>query len=422
MIHRHSRRGIAWATAATLALAVACSDSVTSPGGDVEPITQLPRALSSGERTVIRAGNRFAVDLLRTVHEAIPDSTVFLSPLSASMALGMTMNGADGETRSQMEDMLGFADLEAEEINASFQALIPLLRDLDPLVDLRLANAIFHRDGFVMEAPFLDVARTSFDAAIRGLDFDDPAAADSMNAWVREATGDRIDGIVEPPIDRLSRAFLMNALYFKGDWTKRFEEADTYTGPFHLRDGTTRDVRFMTKEDTLPYRASEGWQAVELPYGGGAWVMTVAVPVEGHDIEAVMADLEDLLDPEAPWGGQVIQVHLPRFELEWGRSLNDDLMALGMVDAFNGAEADFTPMYRHAREEGLYVWEVKQKTFLRVDERGTEAAAVTSVEVGIVCACGPLTLRVDRPFLLAIRERLSGTVLFAGLIVSAPGG
>ena len=149
--------------------------------------------------------------------------------------------------------------------------------------------------------------------------------------------------------------------------------------------------------------------------------MTVAVPTGTQGIAAVVADLASILDPAARWSTTEISLFLPKFELEWERVLNDDLKALGMVDAFDDARADFTPMYRRAREVGLHVKKVKQKTFLLVDEKGTEAAAVTSVEVGVTSAPVVQVVRADRPFLLAIRERLSGTVLFAGLIVQAPG-
>lgn len=411
---RGTRRGLV-----VLAVLAACTDP-TGPGGEPEPITELPRSLSTSEIAVVDAGNRFTVTLLRRVHDADPGETVFLSPLSASMALGMTMNGAAGETRAQMEDVLGFGGMPAEEINVAYRDLIDLLRGLDPGVELELANAIFHRDDFAMEAPFLDAARTHFDATVEGLDFADPSAADHMNAWVREATGERIDGIVEPPIDPLTMAFLMNAIYFRGDWSVRFPTGDTYTGPFHLSDGSTRDVRLMRKEDTVAARAAPGWRAIEMPYGGGAWVMTVALPTGTNGLEVVLDDLDTLLDPDAEWSAGEMVIHMPRFELEWGRTLNDDLRALGMVDAFSPGAADFAPMYAQARDVGLHVENVKQKTFLKVDEVGTEAAAVTSVEVGVVCACGPPEFRVDRPFFLAIRERLSGTVLFAGLITEVP--
>lgn len=400
-------------------LLAACGGDITGPA---DPIAELPRALTVTERALIDAGNTFAVDLLAQVHRAAPDSTVFLSPLSASMALGMTMNGAAGDSYDQMRATLGFGSLGMTEINTSYRDLIRLLGDLDPLVQLDLANAIFHRQTFQIEQPFLDTVRAYFDARVQGLDFDDPAAVDVMNDWVRQATGDRIREIIEAPIDPLTMAFLMNAIYFKGDWTTEFEEDDSYTGPFHLRDGGTADVRFMKKADTLAYRASPAWQAAEIPYGGGAWVMTVAIPRDDHTLDAVVDDLEALLDPGAEWEEQPVEVHLPRFELEWERELNEDLKALGMVDAFIPYVADFTPMYRKGLEEGLHIKKVKQKTFLKVDEKGTEAAAVTVVEVGLECGgCGgPPTLTADRPFLLAIRERLSGTVLFAGFIVEPP--
>jgi serpin B len=404
--------------AALLALsASACADPI-GPGS--ETIDELPRALSEGERRLISAGNTFAVKLLLHVHAAAPDSTVFLSPLSASMALGMTMNGAAGATLDQMRSALGFGSLPMADVNASYEALIELLRGLDPKVDFRLANALFHRTGFQFRQTFLDIARNHFDAEVRGLDFSRPNAADEINGWVKTATGGRIEGIVDPPIDPMTVAFLMNAVYFKGDWTKEFDDAKTENAEFHLANGSTRPIRLMQATDTLPFRSGNGWVAAEVPYGGGAWVMTVAVPTGDRGLGAVLQEMASILDPTAQWQKGPVALYLPRFELEWKRELNPDLQALGMVDAFDPSRADFTPMASTLGEK-LYVKKVKQKTFLKVDEKGTEAAAVTSVEVGVTCACpSGFQVRADRPFLLAIRERLSGTVLFAGLIVEAP--
>jgi serine protease inhibitor len=420
MRHLRVRHRILFARAtasAALTLSVAsCGNGPVAP----EPITELPRDLTVAEQAVVQASNTFAVSLLNQVHRAAPDSTVFLSPLSASMALGMTMNGAAGGTLDQMRAMLGFGSLPMSEVDASYRGLLDVLESLDGHVELDIANAIFHRSTFQFEAPFLDTVRTYFDAEVQGLDFADPSAAVTINDWVKQATNSRIEGIVDPPIDPLTMAFILNAVYFKGDWTKRFDTKDTYTGPFHLVNGGTTDVRFMSKKDTLAYRATDAWQAVELPYGGGAWVMTVAVPTQGHSLDDVSADLATILDPDAAWSKQTVVIHLPRFQLEWERVLNDDLKALGMVDAFSPQDADFTPMFRNAREAQLHVQKVKQKTFLKVDETGTEAAAVTSVSVGVTSVPLEYLIEANRPFLLAIRERLSGTVLFAGYIVQAP--
>jgi serine protease inhibitor len=398
--------------------ATGCDDLIGP--AEAQRIDALPRALSASEEKLIAAGNTFAVSLLREVHAAVPDSTVFLSPLSASMALGMTMNGGAGATLDQMRATLGFGSLPLAEVNASYEGLIELLRGLDPKVDFRLANALFHRNGFQMEQPFLDVARGPFGAEVRGLDFSQPAAAITINDWVKTATGGRIDRIVEPPIDALTVAFLMNAVYFKGDWANRFDAEDTRSAPFHRLDGSTRSIRLMSLSEDLPRRQGDGWVAAEVPYGGDAWRMTVAVPVAGNGLAAVLDDLDAILDPDAQWGTGPVDLFLPRFELEWERQLNDDLKALGMVNAFDEGLADFTPMHRDARALQLHIKRVKQKTFLKVDEVGTEAAAVTSVEMTTTSAPITLTVRADRPFFIAIRERLSGTVLFAGLIVEAP--
>lgn len=400
---------------ATLAL-TACEKDPTTP----EPIVELPRALSTGEKALIQAGNRFAVGLLGQVHKSAPDSTVFLSPLSASMALGMTMNGAAGSTLDQMRSTLGFGQMSMADINTSYHDLIALLRSLDRKVDVRVANALFHRTGFTMETPFLNTAKSAFDAQIQGLDFNNPAAVETINGWVKTATGGRIDKIVDPPIDPLTVAFLMNAIYFKGDWTQQFDAKETQSAAF-AAPGGSRTVRLMHLEEKLPFRAGNGWVAADVPYGGEAWSMTVAVPAAGKGLDAVVADLASILDPAATWPKQEVSLFLPKFELEWERVLNDDLKALGMVDAFDPNRADFTAMYRAARDVQLHVKKVKQKTFLAVDEKGTEAAAVTSVEIGVTSAPLVQIVRADRPFLLAIRERLSGTVLFAGLIVQAPG-
>ena len=222
--------------------------------------------------------------------------------------------------------------------------------------------------------------------------------------------------MIEPPIDPTLMLVLMNAVYFNGSWTTSFDAADSYDGPFTGPAGA-ETVRFMTKEDSLGYRASDVWEAVEIPYGGGAWAMVLALPMAGYTLADVIDQMDDLLDLGATWGPADVTLHMPRFELEWGRRLNDDLKALGMVDAFERRTADFSGINP---DVDLFVHFVKQNTFLRVDEEGTEAAAVTSVGVGLECACGPSEFRADRPFLMAIRERLSGTVAFAGVIVEPP--
>jgi serine protease inhibitor len=405
-----------------LAAAAACAEAPTSPGGGPPAeIRELPRTLSAAESAVAAAGNRFAFDLLRQVTASAPDSNVFLSPLSASMALGMAMSGAEGETFLQMRNTLGFTGMGREELGAAYRGLIELLRGLDRAVEFEIGNSVWVRQGFGVETSFLDFVRTSFDAGARTLDFADPEAAGIINGWASERTRGRIPTIVEPPIDPLTVMFLINAIYFKGDWREKFEVGRTRSETFHGVAGEG-SVPLMRRDGNFRYRETATLQVVDLPYGGDAFSMTVVLPREGVEL----ADVQRSMDPgswDALVSGMAVSegtVLLPRFRMEYRRDLNEDLQALGMTDAFDPGRADFTGMSGDALEQGLHVTRVLQKTFVSVDEEGTEAAAVTSVEMGVTSLPQRFTFRADRPFLFVIRERLSGTLLFAGVIVRAP--
>ncbi len=403
---------------ATLVLASGCGDGTTGPNG-VEPITRLPRELSAAEQEVIQANNIFAFNLLAKLNGADPDSNIFISPLSASMALGMTLNGAAGTTFDAMRSTLGFGELEQTAINESYRDLIALLLDLDGTVTFGLGNSIWYRQGFPVQEEFLTATRDYFDAEVAALDFSDPASADVINDWVAEKTNDKIDEIVQAPIDPMTVMFLINAIYFNGTWTYEFDPALTEMAPFHGKDGSAGQVMMMAQEADLSYGWSESYQVVDLPYGGGAFTMTIVLPREDVDLDGLVAvlDAEGWAELTSDLETTGIKLFLPRFKLEYEKVLNDALKALGMEVAFSGG-ADFS---RITPDRQLYISSVKQKSFVEVDEEGTEAAAATVVEVRETSiGGGPPELRVDRPFLFAIRERLSGTILFLGKVVDLP--
>jgi serine protease inhibitor len=393
--------------AACLAIAACGSD----PSGPGEPIDRLPRSLTAAEAQVISAGNVFGIGLFREVFAAEAGPNVFLSPLSAHMALGMALNGASGGTLDAMRATLGFADLSEDDINRSYRDLIRLLLELDPRVEMAIGNSVWIRQGFPVLPTFLATLQQYFDAEARQLDFDAPTAPATINAWVRRATRNRIDGIVER-IDAETVMYLINAVYFKAKWTQRFDPAQTRPGPFRARDGSEVRVPFMNRRMTIGMFADELVQVGDLPYGGGAYRMTLVLPQPGVTLDRVVAALSP--GQWNAWVGGLRDrdtfVSLPRWRLEYDTSLNDALKALGMEVAFMPRVASF----RRIADEDLYISNVRQKTFIRVDEDGTEAAAATSVEIGIVSAPPPFT--VDRPFLVAIRERLSGTIVFLGAI------
>ena len=387
-------------------------------GPGVEPIDELPRPLTTAEINLVDADNRFAFKLFREVNvREDAGANVFISPLSVGMALGMAYNGAAGTTRDAMQATLELGDMTLTEVNESYQSLIALLRELDPRVEFTLANSIWYRDGIAVVPAFVDLNQRYFDAQVQALNFDDPGAAGVINAWVDETTRGKITEIVTPPIDPTTIMFLINAIYFKGDWTHQFDKDRTRPEPFLLPDGSQTSVPMMSAEGEIPVRVhwEETLTMLDLWYGGRAYSMTILVPRDPATIDEVARTVT-----QEQWNAWVAsldstesEVAVPKFTLEFEVTLNDVLAALGMEVAFDPDAADFTNLY--AGPARAFISRVKHKTFVDVNEEGTEAAAVTSVEVGVTSA--PQRLVVDRPFLFAIRENFSGTILFMGKIV-----
>ncbi len=391
---------------------MACSDP-NGPGA--QPIDALPRQLTSAEQKVVAGSNSFAFDLFREINNGQKNTNVFVSPLSASMALGMTANGAAGSTYDAMIGGLRLGAATRTEVNEGYKSLIALLRGLDNTTDFRIANSIWYEQSFPFNAPFLAESKSFFDATVSGLDFRNPSSLTTINSWVSESTGNRIPAIIDT-IDPLEVMFLVNAIYFKGSWQTKFDKSQTVDAPFFAYDGTKPTVPLMNQSASLKTASAPSFVAVDLPYGNSAFTMTVVLPNPGVDVNTVAASLTD-----ASWktlaesmAERKTFLSLPRFKLTWSDVLNPELRALGMGIAFDAA--DFTPMSPRGGE--LVITKVIQKTFVDVNEEGTEAAAATSVGIGVVSA--PPSIRVDRPFVFVIRERLSGTILFIGKIAKLP--
>lgn len=404
-------------------LAAGCDGDPSAPV--VEPITGLPRVLSAAETRVIDGSNGFAFGLLREARAAGPGPNTFVSPLSVSMALGMTMNGAAGDSWTQLRDALGFAGMEEPAVNAAYRDLRDLLLALDPTVDMAVGNALWsdaHRVTFLPE--FVQRIETYFDAEAATLDFSNPGARDVINGWVADLTRGRIQELIDViPPDAV--AYLVNAIYFLADWRTQFDGDRTRPGSFTRSDGSTVTAPFMAGD--VGYRVfglgdPAGPQGVELPYGGGAFTGVAVLPPVGQGIDEFLAGLDvarwsawmDAFDAAAETEDldrPGTAVELPKFELAWKDDLVEALKALGVEDIFLANRADLSRMNG---QRDLFVTRVLHQTYVRVDERGTEAAAATAVEIGRTSA--PSSLRFERPFLFVIRERYSGTILFAGVI------
>ena len=404
-----SKLRITRAVVPALLLLAGCGDA-TGPG-DSEPITELPRALTVAEQTVISNGNAFGVQLLRQTVARDRRPNVILSPLSASMALGMLLNGAEEGTFEAMRSTLGFSGMSRQEINNAYAGLITLLTELDPDVEFDIANSVWANKDVVFQQAFLDAVRTAFQARVESRDFRDPATLTAINGWVSDNTQGLIDSILDQ-LDPELVTLLINAIYFEGAWTTRFDPAKTRRADFRREDGSTVQVDMMNlDEGKLPLGFGPGYAAVELPYGGQAYSMVVLVSaepirsfVDGLDAAGWQA-IVDGLSPR-----EVDLVAIPKFKLAYDAYLNDPLKAMGMEVAF-GPGADFSGMIPGGHN--LCIDFVRQKTYIEVDERGTKAAAVTAVGVRPTSFNGIIA---DEPFAFAIRERLSGTLVFVGIV------
>jgi len=387
--------------------------------GPVGPIQNpAARPLTSAEQEIIASGNSFGFKLLQTVNSSDKDSNVFISPLSVSMALGMTLNGAHGATHDSMCNTLGLNGMTQEGINENFKSLMALLAGLDSKVIFQIANSIWYRQGFQVEQEFVTTNKTYFDAEVTGLDFSLPTASQTMNAWVDEKTNGKIQKIVPDHIDPLTRMYLINAIYFKGTWTYQFDSTKTKDTTFILSGGNQTTCRMMHIDGEFDYAENDRYQAVDLPYGDGSFSMTVLLPKTGADINSFIDELtknswQSLASDREKTEGDV---YLPKFKLEYGKSLNDALRAMGMESAFDPQLADFTKINK---DGGLCITDVEHKTFVSVDEEGTEAAAATSVEIGYTSVLQPqrFFMCVNHPFLFVIRDHHSQGLLFVGKII-----
>ncbi len=374
------------------------------------------RPLTPLEKSLVESAGNFGLELFKAIEEEDQNKDIFISPLSVSMALGMTLNGADSSTYQAMRQTLQLADLSNEDINRSYQSLLKLLLNADPKVIMEIANSIWHRDNIPVEASFLDINRTFFDATIMPMNFKDPATVTAINNWVNSKTHGKISEVVDS-IDPLTLMFLINAIYFKGTWQYEFDKDKTANASFYLMGGETVNCQMMRLESDLSYYSDDQVQIVELPYGDGAFSMVILLPRSSDNLHSLIMNLD-----KTHWEYYISQLNtssvgleLPKFKLEYKLIMNHVLSQMGMAVAFDPFHADFSRINPQLQ---LYISSVLHKTFVQVDEEGTEAAAVTVVEIGYT-SVGPhgIYMRVDRPFVFALRERQSGTLLFMGKIL-----
>lgn len=391
------------------------------------PRIQNPAASPDDLAELARGNAAFALDLYQVLRAE--DGNLFFSPYSISLALAMTYAGAAGETAAQMAEALHFT-LPPDRLHPAFNAYGLDLQaraqapDEGTPFELSIANSIWGQQGYPFLPTFLDALAEHYGAGLRLVDFaaDPEAARLAINDWVSDETRERIQDLIPAgAIHDLTRMVLANAIYFKAGWLHTFSEAATSPQAFHLLDGGTVEAPMMRQQETFGYALRDGYAALELPYASGGASMLILLPdsgrFEGFE-RALSAELIEDLRRGLTRG--TVNLTLPRFTYESEFSLEQALRALGMAEAFEAGEADFSAM-DGSRE--LFIGSVVHKAFVAVDERGTEAAAATAVMMEAMSAAPtePVTITVDRPFIYLILDRQSGTILFLGRVLNPLG-
>ncbi len=399
-------------------LVTACNDSVVGPNG---PLGELPRDLTPQEMMLVEADRQFSYSIFKnTVAFDNEHENIIISPLSISMALAMTLNGAKGQTYTDMRDALYLNGMETEEINEAFRSLIDLLVTVDPEVAMKIANSIWHSDQFDVNQEFAGKMQTYFGAEMNAINFLDPDAPNTINQWV----ADKTEGLITELLDEIDEdriMYLINALYFKGDWLRQFDKNDTRRDNFRLESGESIQVDMMSQQGLFAthFNYDENVQMIELPYGDSLFSMSILMPADPNTPIDRFIDEKVHANNLARWRSNLSvdmresTIELPKFELEYEIEYSSILKAMGMEIAFTPHTADLSGLSEQG-QNNLYLDEVIHKVFIRVDEEGTEAAAVTSV--GVMPTSMPPQMIVDRPFVFIIHERESGANLFMGKV------
>ena len=389
----------------------------------ITPVTQTQvRALNAAEQNVATANIDFALRLFQQSSRIEGNKNMFISPLSYMQALAMTTNGASGATRDSMMKALQISGLAMQDVNDGSRTLTEYLLGLDPNVEFRIANGIWYNQQFTVEQPFVSAVKQAFGAEMRGMAFGRDRVKDDINSWVEQKTNNRIKNLIKQEFTVNDLMCLVNAVYFNGVWKARFDSANTKDQPFKREDGSTLQCKMMnlTNEADVRIATLPNAQMVEIPYSNGQFTMTILLPNEGQKLGNVIASLTPNLLNQAVQrlSSTASLIALPKFSMETRyeelQSRPRELHALGMGLAFSNS-ADFSAMYRPPVMAAISF--VIHQTFLKVDERGTEAAAATAVGVRLTSLPPPSrVVRFDRPFAFFIREKSTNMILFAGTL------
>lgn len=360
--------------------------------------------------SLISSNKEFSWDIFKKLNEEDSNEEVFISPLSISSMLAMALNGAEGTTREALIKGLRYDGISVEDLNGGYAYLIDRITNIDKRVDIEIANSVWIRTGFDVKLSFIEKNRSYLNAEVETLDFSDSSAAQTINNWIARKTRNLITSVINPPINDDVMMYLINAIYFKGEWTDAFKTKNTYSADFYAYDRRTDKVSMMQRSGKIEYCETEEYQAVRLPYGNEKTGMVVILPK--GDINNFIGNIDrnwwnDLLGRLSPVSNLNLQI--PKFKMEYGvKELKKSLAELGMGEIFT-ENADFSGI-----ADNLFINRVLHKAVIDVNEEGTEAAAVTVGECATTAIREPVSFIANRPFIFIITDNEEGNILFMG--------
>lgn len=365
--------------------------------------------LDQNDRALITAINNFTFKLFKEVKTEYDDKTnILLSPYSANIALSLVNNGAQGETQQAIKSALGYDGWELQDINTSQQKLIEGLPLVSAKNELSIANSVWMNEAYQILPSFLEISTNHYDARASSLPFTNPQAPDVINQWVKDNTKGKIDKIIDE-VKQDDLMYVLNAIYFKGAWQEKFDKKLTSRETFHMKNGVKVLADFMKNTDNYRVLSGNGFKGVEIPYADEKFSMVLIK----SDTQYGPYDLDLGAISELPKSQKTkVELIVPKFKFAFERELNEDLINMGMGIAFTDG-ADFSKIIDN---QTARISKVKQKTFIEVNEEGTEAAAVTVVGMELTSMPQIQTIKFDSPFLFLIKENSSGLVLFVGLM------
>lgn len=378
------------------------------------PNEPVPINLTTEQVSLIESENKFAFDIFSEVlNNSEENKNIIISPLSISIALSMTLNGADGATRDSMLKALRLSGTTPEAINKSYKLLSEALLSVDKRILISIANSVWTEDDFVVKQAFIDILTNYYNAESRSFDISDPTAPDKINLWVENKTNNLIKKMISQ-LDDNTVMILINAIYFKGKWKMEFDASKTLTQPFYKSDGSTADAQMMKQTQNFKAFKGDGFTIAEFPYGQGNYVMDVILPDNRDGLGSILSILND--NSFSTWINQLtnqkVDLSFPRFKFGFKKELKDVLTNMGMGIAFtdNANLSNISDLY------DLYISFVTHQAFIETNEEGTEAAAATAVGFGVTSIPSYLVIDLNHPFIFIIREITTNSVIFMGKV------